>query len=466
MERVIAEELVRLSQSPERHQTIVQPEENILADDSQENILGDDSHIVADDTATRVPTDIVFSTQSELTPFQASKRLKTVCSRRMDNRRPEPNHINGVFSFNIINNETVSNIRYCFKMSTIPAKKLSNRTNYELFLQNIKKVLILRKKDWFLYGIADSWLMGVHELVNFDIVKNLDREQLNSQTDLAMSRLFKYIEAAYDEIEKTDEKVRSQGKDRYTMNKLSELSRRHNMTQLPLAYLLQGQFMDFNYRENQIKQFFEKSMIDEWIKMKDDDVEIFYGSTEQPAVNPFYLVQKRIAPARTWNGEARSGILTCLLPGSADWLPSFAGISFERFAKTFKSFQCDGIHMLFKGSNFWTFWHADTHSSPHLVVYRQLVGSTMFSFTNPVFGYWIQSAENDQEAKKRFDMVSMQQHRLLRQTLQAGQTLLLTPCAFHQAMVPNTCKYSIVEAFELFMPEFDEMMRLEGFTNI
>ena len=335
----------------------------------------------------------------------------------------------------ITEKKTRTIIRYRKKKKNRRQLSIRNNCFYKLTLkQSIEKIksMVQREKYWGIQGILR--LLKIKE-------PEIDKKIENVRE--------KFIEKAREEISKKI--VEIYDKEDCPLYKLSRKINDNGLeSSIQSFYLLILEKVKLNFNSFKLGQALEKAekLKKEYTVFRyNDDYELSSSDTE--LIKPITFSSPRV------------GVLDLFFKynEAPKELKSFFR---EIYVKNYKTLGfCEGIHLLVKTAGYFTPMHQDLHNKPHIVVYHQIEGESVFlGVSNVIFGRYLMMWDTPTRflhfnrhrstGKIGKDNALSQNHKT-NIVLKQGMTLLVMPSGSHEAHVPEQTGTSVVAALEIFL---------------
>ena len=170
------------------------------------------------------------------------------------------------------------------------------------------------------------------------------------------------------------------------------------------------------------------------------------------------------------NSTGRSGVLnSCFTSEDTDRPESLLG-GFEEFINNAlgDDYEVIQIYLHLKERDYCTGPHQDIHELPHITVYQQLFGESMFlsmpRSLNAFFDYIVLKKKNAELYWKnaRRTLQNSSNCAVQQYTLRAGETLIVTPSCGHTVFVPSNSRFSIVRAAKVLPKRLHNSLEKQG----
>ena len=349
-----------------------------------------------------------------------------------------------------------------FLKETVSIATVNNARQFKLLMNSIVSILRATPERWSLYPEVGGLMGKVTS-------KYLNPNDVKDQNMMQLSQCLKqYI---------LDEVVNQAGTDQDSMvpanrhfkriNAVKKFVRNNREDGLPGIIKIDGTFLPSHRLEN-----WTVNSAQEHFQGSDRTIQFF-------RVNPdnAFTVENDEMNLKDWptckkeNSTGRSGVLNLSFTlDDSDRPHSLLG-DFHRIIEDTlgEEFQIDQTHLLLKEANYCTGPHQDIHDYPHITVYQQLYGKSMFlsmpRSLNTYFEHVVCKKTDSSLFWKnaRATMQNSSDERLVHQyTLNAGETLIVTPCSGHTVFVPANSRFSIVRAVEVLPKRLHKSLEMRG----
>lgn len=349
-----------------------------------------------------------------------------------------------------------------FLKETVSVATVNNARQFKLLMDSIVNILRATPERWSLYPELGG-LMG--EVTS----KYLNPNDVKDQNMMQLSQCLKqYI---------LDEVVNRGGTDQDSIvpadrhfkriNAVKKFVRNNREDGLPGIIKIEGTFFPSHRLEN-----WTVNSAQEHFQGSDRTIQCF-------RVNPnsAFTVQIDEMNLKDWpvckeaNSTGRSGVLNLSFTLDDNDRPQSLFGDFHRIVQDAlgEEYQIDRTHLLLKEANYCTGPHQDIHDYPHITVYQQLYGQSMFlSMPRSLNTYFEHIVCKDTDSSlfwknARATMQNSSDERLVHQyTLNAGETLIVTPCSGHTVFVPAKSRFSIVRAVEVLPKRLYKSLETRG----